>query len=82
MRRLPLLAALALAAPVVAQPSADFARTAAPFIDEHTLVVARVDVTRVDVESVLKLAALVQRGNFTPTAKLGWTSPLPTTMTW
>jgi hypothetical protein len=62
MRRLSLLA-FVLAAPAFAQPpgvgSADVARTVAPFIDEHTLVVGRVDVARVDVETVLKLAALV-----------------------
>jgi hypothetical protein len=33
-----------------------FAKTATPFIDEHTLVVVRVDVSRVDVDTVLKLA--------------------------
>src|SRR5262249_40856988 len=61
MHRLSFLAAL-LAAPVFAQPpggSTDVARTAAPFIDEHTLVVARVDVTRLDIAAVLKLASLV-----------------------
>ena len=59
MPRLPLLALL-LAAPAFAQPpgrAPSVADTAAPFIDEHTLVVARVDLTRVDVETVLKLAA-------------------------
>lgn len=36
--------------------SSSFAKTAAPFIDEHTLVVVRVNVSRVDVDTVLKLA--------------------------
>jgi len=60
MRRLCLLALL-LAAPAFAQPEVGtgFDKTAAPFIDEHTLVVARVDVAHVDLETVLKLAAAV-----------------------
>jgi hypothetical protein len=61
MPRLPLLAALVVAAPTVAQPPgapADFARTAAPFIDENTLAVARVDLARLDIDAALKLAAL------------------------
>jgi len=59
MRRLTLLA-LAVAAPAFAQPPArETASVAAPFIDEHTLVVARVDVSRLDVETVLKLAAAI-----------------------
>jgi hypothetical protein len=33
-----------------------FARIAAPFIDEHTLVVVRVDVSGLDVDNILKLA--------------------------
>src|SRR5689334_14582749 len=59
MSRLPLLAALLVAAPAAAQAPADVAKTAAPFIGEHTMVVARVDVTRVDVDAVVKLAALL-----------------------
>lgn len=55
MRRLSLLAVL-LAGPAFAQ-APPFAKTAAPFIDEHTLVVVRVDVSKADVETVLKLAA-------------------------
>jgi hypothetical protein len=58
MRRLSLLLAI-VASPVVAQPAGEvvsFGHTASPFIDEHTLVVVRVDVSRVDVETVLKLA--------------------------
>src|SRR3954454_20545184 len=57
MRRLTLLA-LVVAAPAFAQPARE-APNYAPFIDEHTLVIARVDVSRVDVETVLKLAAAV-----------------------
>jgi hypothetical protein len=53
------LLSLLLAAPAFAQPigrgPANFAATAAPFIDEHTLVVVRADLTRVDVETALKL---------------------------
>src|SRR4051794_7809899 len=59
MRRLTLLLVV-VAAPAFAQPPArESVSVAAPFIDEHTLVVARVDVSRVDVETVLKLAAAV-----------------------
>ena len=62
MRRYSLLLAL-LAAPVFAQPPGvappDFARTVAPFVDEHTLVVVRVDVSRVDLDTVLKVAAAI-----------------------
>jgi Protein of unknown function (DUF1559) len=58
MRCLTLLALVA-AAPAFAQPPARETPNYAPFIDEHTLVVARVDVSRVDVETVLKLAAAV-----------------------
>jgi hypothetical protein len=59
MRRLTLVA-LVVAAPAFAQPPVrETASVAAPFIDEHTLVVARVDVSRLDVETVLKLAAAV-----------------------
>ena len=55
------LVGLVLAAPAFAQPvgRATFAATAAPFIDEHTLVVVRADLTRVDVETVLKLGRAV-----------------------
>jgi hypothetical protein len=60
MRTLSLLALL-LTVPAFAQPGA--ARTTAqitsPFIDEHTLVVVRIDVARVDVDTVLKLATTV-----------------------
>jgi hypothetical protein len=58
MRRLSLLGLL-LAAPAFAQSAGgagSFARIAAPFIDEHTLVVVRVDISRVDVDAILKLA--------------------------
>src|SRR5262245_23467910 len=60
MRRHCLFFAL-LAAPTFAQPGVGtgFDKTAAPFIDEHTLVVARVDVAHVDLETILKLAAAV-----------------------
>jgi hypothetical protein len=61
MHRLSILAFI-LATPAFAQPPGRDAfdpATAAPFVDEHTLVVARVDLTRVDVETVLKLAHAV-----------------------
>jgi Protein of unknown function (DUF1559) len=61
MCRFCLLAAL-IAAPVLAQPMGEastFAKTAAPFIDEHTMVVVRVDLARVDVETCLKLFAAI-----------------------
>ena len=61
MPRLPLLA-LFLAAPAFAQPPGtepSTSGTVAPFIDEHTLVVARVDMSRVDVDTIAKLAAAV-----------------------
>ena len=58
MRRLTLLA-LVVAAPAFAQPPGREAPDYAPFIDEHTLVVARVDVSRVDVETALKLAGAI-----------------------
>jgi len=78
MRRLSLLAFL-LAAPVFAQPSGEphtFAQTAAPFVDEHTLMVARVDVSRVDLDTLLKLAAAIlgdgeEVGEAVPTIR-GW----------
>ena len=57
MRRHSLLLAL-LAAPAFAQPGRDTVNIA-PFIDEHTLVVARVDVSRVDLGTVMKLAGSV-----------------------
>lgn len=52
------IAILLFASAAYAQPAKNttFARTVTPFIDEHTLVVARVDISRVDVETVLKLA--------------------------
>ncbi|HVK11607.1 MAG TPA: DUF1559 domain-containing protein [Gemmataceae bacterium] len=50
--------ALFLAAPAVAQPPGR-AEQAAPFIDEHTLVYVRVDVSRLDVETLLKLASVL-----------------------
>ena len=53
------LIALVFASPAVAQPAgeaAPFSRLATPFIDEHTLVVARVDLTRLDLDTVFKLA--------------------------
>ncbi len=56
------LVALFLAVPAVAQvPGHDksFAEQAAPFIDEHTLVYVRVDVSRLDVETLLKLASVL-----------------------
>jgi hypothetical protein len=57
--RYALLVAL-LAAPAFAQPpgrdAITVADTAAPFIDENTLVVARVDLARVDLDTVLKMA--------------------------
>ena len=59
MQRLSLLAFL-LAAPAFAQPGREpltFAHTAKPFIDEHTLVVVRVDMSRVELDTILKLAA-------------------------
>src|SRR5205823_10566675 len=62
MRRLSLLLLL-LAGPAFAQPPGgvpSFAKLAAPFIDEHTLVVVRVDLTRADLESALKVAAAVR----------------------
>jgi len=52
--------ALLFGVPAYAQiPRGDstFAHTAAPFIDQHTMVVVRVDVSRVDLDTVLKLAA-------------------------
>jgi hypothetical protein len=52
--------ALLFAVPGLAQvpgEQSSFAKTAAPFIDVHTLVVVRVDVSRAEVDSVLKLAA-------------------------
>jgi hypothetical protein len=65
-----------VAVPAFAQPPGEarsFARTAAPFIDEHTLVVARVDVSRVEVDTVLKLAVTVlgaeEVGEMTPAVK-------------
>src|SRR5688572_20124281 len=61
MRRLSLLFLL-LATPAFGQPPGEarnFVRLAAPFIDEHTLVVVRADLTRVDIESVLKMATAV-----------------------
>jgi Protein of unknown function (DUF1559) len=63
---------LLLAAPAFAAPR-PFAETAAPFIDEHTLVVVRADMSRVDVDSLLKLAAAYagadQAGEITPTVR-------------
>jgi hypothetical protein len=59
MRRLSVLALL-FAAPAFAQPPGEvrsFAQTVAPFIDEHTLVVVRVDVTRVDLDPIFKVVA-------------------------
>jgi Protein of unknown function (DUF1559) len=61
MRRLSLLA-LVLAAPAFAQPPGAkpaFAEVAAPFIDEHTLIVARADVSRIDLDTLLKLFVAV-----------------------
>lgn len=52
--------ALLFALPALAQvpgEQSSLAKTAAPFIDEHTLVVVRVDISRAEVDSVLKLAA-------------------------
>jgi len=51
------LLAVLLAAPAFAQlPGRETAsNTAAPFVDEHTLVVVRADLSRVDVETVLKI---------------------------
>jgi len=54
--------ALLFGVPAYAQiPRGDstFAHTAAPFIDQHTLVVVRVDVSRVDLDTVLKLTAAI-----------------------
>ena len=54
--------ALILAIPAVAQPpgpSGSPAEQAAPFIDEHTLVYVRVDVSRLEVETLLKLASVL-----------------------
>ncbi|MBO0701183.1 MAG: DUF1559 domain-containing protein, partial [Zavarzinella sp.] len=54
---------LLLTAPAFAQkPGAapSSAKTAAPFIDEHTLVVVRMDVTRVDLESAIKIGKAIQ----------------------
>ena len=75
MRHLSFLAAV-VTVPAFAQPPGDtrsFARTAAPFIDEHTLVVARVDVSRLEVDTVLKLAVTVlgvdEVGEMTPAVK-------------
>lgn len=48
--------ALLLAAPAVAGPR-PFAESVAPFIDEHTLVIVRADISRVDIETVLKIGA-------------------------
>jgi hypothetical protein len=58
MRRLSLLLSF-IAAPAFAQPpggDSSFAKIAAPFIDEHTLVVVRVDLARVDLGTVLKIS--------------------------
>lgn len=58
MRRFSLALAL-IATPLFAQPAGEassFAKTATPFIDDHTLVVVRVDLSRVDIDTVLKLA--------------------------
>lgn len=55
MHRFTLLVGL-LASPAVARSPAE---VAAPFIDEHTLVVARVDLTRVDVATVLTISQAV-----------------------
>jgi Protein of unknown function (DUF1559) len=56
MRTLPVIA-LFLAVPAFAQPgAASFSKQASPFIDEHTLVVVRVDVSHLDVDTVVKLA--------------------------
>src|SRR5262245_64864298 len=52
------LLSLLLAAPAFAQaPGAKptFFEVAAPFIDEHTLIVARADVARIDLDTLLKL---------------------------
>ncbi|HJZ93068.1 MAG TPA: DUF1559 domain-containing protein [Gemmataceae bacterium] len=61
MRRLSLLFVL-LPIPAYAQPAGaktTFADLAAPFIDEHTLIVARVDISRIDLDTVLKLFVAV-----------------------
>jgi Protein of unknown function (DUF1559) len=61
MRRLSLVSLL-LAAPAFAQPAGaktTFTDVAAPFIDEHTLVVARADVSRIDLDTLLKLFVAV-----------------------
>jgi hypothetical protein len=60
MRRLSFVLLL-VATPAFAQVPGEssFAKTVAPFIDEHTLVVARMDATRADVETILKLASTV-----------------------
>src|SRR5690242_12609544 len=60
MFRSALLLAL-LASPAFAQPggAADSAsaKTVAPFIDEHTLVIVRIEIPRVNIDATLKLAA-------------------------
>src|SRR5262245_52110105 len=59
MKILNLAIILFLSAPAYAQlpgEGSSFGSTAAPFIDEHTLVVARVDLSRADVDSAFKLA--------------------------
>jgi len=58
MRRLSLIAIL-LAVPAFAQPTESIGKIVSPFIDEHTLVVVRADVTGVDLGSILKLASMV-----------------------
>lgn len=56
-----LLLAVAVAGPLAAQaPKApDFAETVAPFLDEHTLVVARLDLSKVQVEPFAGLMAML-----------------------
>jgi hypothetical protein len=54
--------ALVLAAPAAAQlpgQGKPHAEQAAPFIDEHTLLYVRVDVSRLDLETLLKLASVL-----------------------
>src|SRR5262245_25301303 len=60
MHRLSFLAVL-LTAPAFARPGQphSFAQTAAPFIDEHTLIVVRVDVNRVELDPVFKFATAI-----------------------
>src|SRR5262249_40706453 len=60
------LVVLLLAAPAFAQPGGQlrsFAETAAPFIAEPTLIVGRVDVTRVELDPVFKFATAILGSN-------------------